>query len=81
MFFTYVLLSPSHNRIYVGQTDNLDARLSRHNAGLVRSTKVYKPWELLHVEEFPTRAEAMKRERELKSHQGRDWIRNELLNR
>ena len=31
-------------------------------------------------EHFQTRAEAMKREKELKSHKGRDFIRKELLN-
>jgi len=80
LFFTYVLYSPSHDRIYVGQTDNMDARISRHNAGLIKSTKAYKPWELLHVEEFSSRAEAMNREKELKSHKGRDWIRDSMLN-
>ncbi|MFB0516741.1 MAG: GIY-YIG nuclease family protein [Candidatus Neomarinimicrobiota bacterium] len=79
MFLTYVLHSPSHDRSYIGQTDNLDTRLSRHNAGLVRSTKAFRPWELLHIEKYSSRAEAMRRERELKSHKGRDWIRTELL--
>ena len=80
-FFTYVLYSSSHDRLYVGQTDNLELRLQRHNLGLVRSTKAYRPWELIHSEEHETRAEAVSRERELKSHKGRDYIRRNLLPR
>jgi len=81
MYWVYVLCSPSHRRVYVGHTDNLEMRLTRHNLGLVRSTARYGPWRVLHVEEFATRAEAVKRERTLKSGQGREWIRSTLLSR
>ncbi len=79
MYFTYVLYSPQYDRIYIGHTDNMEKRLERHNLGLVTSTKAYRPWELIHTERFSTRQEAMKREKELKSHQGRNFIRNQLL--
>ena len=75
MYYTYVLYSEKYNEIYVGQTNNVKSRLTKHNAGLVRSTKRYIPWSLIHIEEFITRAEAMKREKSLKSHQGRKFIR------
>ena len=80
MYFTYVLYSPGYDRIYIGQTDNPEKRLERHNLGLVKSTKAYRPWKLIHYESFPSRSEAVKREKELKSHQGRNFIRNQLLN-
>ena len=79
MYYTYVLYSKKFDRIYIGYTDNIYFRLKRHNEGLVKSTKAYRPWKLLYHEEFPTRTEAMKREKELKSHKGRDFLRN-LLN-
>ena len=71
-FSVYLLYSPSHDRTYVGQTKELKARLLMHNSGLVRSTKACRPWELVHVEEFETRGEAMAREKWLKSSRGRD---------
>jgi len=37
-------------------------------------------WELIHYEEFATRAEAMKREKELKLHNRRKYVRKVLLN-
>ena len=79
--FTYVLYSVKFEEIYIGQTNNLAIRLAKHNAGLVRSTKAFVPWILLYFEELTTRGEAIRREKELKSHQGRLFIRNLILNR
>ncbi len=81
MYFTYVLYSEAFDGIYIGQTSNLLKRLDEHNSGLTKSTKHYIPWELIHNEEFATRKEAMRREKELKSHQGREFIRSEILKR
>ncbi|WP_430438940.1 hypothetical protein [Marinifilum caeruleilacunae] len=35
----------------------------------------YRPWEILYTESFHTKQESMKREKQLKSHQGRSFIR------
>ena len=75
MYFTYVLYSPQHDRVYVGQTGDLKQRIAKHNDGFVRSTIAYRPWRLIHYEVFTARADAMKREKELKTHKGRDYIR------
>ena len=80
MYFTYVLHSEDHNRIYIGQTDNLEARINRHNSGFVKSTKSDLPWKVIYFEKFEKRTEALKREKELKSHRGRDFIRQIILN-
>jgi len=78
MYIVYVLYSPLYNQVYTGQTQNIMTRLIRHNAGKVISTKRYRPWNLMYTEEFVTRAEAMKREKFLKSGAGREYLR--LLN-
>ncbi|MEE9166104.1 MAG: GIY-YIG nuclease family protein [Candidatus Neomarinimicrobiota bacterium] len=80
MYFTYVLYSRSFDRLYIGQTDDLRYRVEKHNREEVTATKAYVPWELIYYEEFSSRSEAMRREGELKSHQGRDFIRRNLLN-
>jgi putative endonuclease len=59
VYYAYVLYSPKFDKIYIGQTDNLDKRFERHNLGLVRSTKAYLPCNLIHIETFKTRNEAM----------------------
>ncbi len=80
MYLTYVLYSQKYDKIYVGQTNNLLLRLKEHNEGLSKYTSRYIPWELLYCEQLETRSEAMRREKELKSHKGRDFIKNILLN-
>jgi len=67
MFYVYILYSISADRYYVGQTNDIDKRIIRHNSGYVRSTKAYKPWKLMYSEAYPTRSEAMKIENEIKS--------------
>ena len=80
MYYVYVLYSPKFNKICIAQTDNLGKRLERHNQGLVRYIKSFIPWQLHLQEIYRTRGEAMRRERELKSHKGRDYINHPWLN-
>ena len=81
MYYGYVIYSFNFDRIYIGQTDNLNLRVTKHNLCLVKSTKRYVPGKLIHYEIYLTRGEAMKREKYLKSHTGRDFIRNNFINR
>ncbi len=74
-YWVYILYSPQFKKSYIGQTNNLDARIERHNAGQVTSTKRYKPWVIIHTEKFSTRSEAMKKETFLKSGMGREFIK------
>ena len=66
-FYVYILLSVKFNKFYIGQSNNTEKRLSRHNAGKVTSTKSYLPWELQLTIEKNTRAEAMALEKKLKN--------------
>lgn len=70
MFKIYILKSERTNKHYIGQTDNLNGRLKKHNSGKVKSTKFGIPWTVIHFEECPTRDEAMKREKEIKNFKG-----------
>ena len=78
-YYTYVLHSPKYDKIYIGYTNNLQRRLYFHNKGIQGWTAKFIPWELVYYEEFNTKAEAMKREKELKSYRGRKYIREEIL--
>jgi putative endonuclease len=78
-YFVYILFSPKFHRTYVGQTGNLENRLSCHNNGRVRSTKHYRPWSLLYHEGYKNRAEAMRREKWYKSSSGRKFIAELIL--
>ncbi|VBB46406.1 Excinuclease ABC C subunit domain protein [uncultured Paludibacter sp.] len=74
-YFVYLLYSESYNRFYKGMTANIEKRLKEQNRGQTFSTKPYKPWKLIYFEEFSNREEARKREKFLKSGQGRDFIK------
>ena len=64
----YILRSLQDGSLYVGHTNDLQRRIEQHNNPNGKSyTAKRGPWELAYVEEQPTRAEAMARERFLKS--------------
>ena len=74
-YSVYILLSLVNADIYIGSTSDYHIRIALHNAGRVKSTKAYRPWRLLEVQEFNSRAEAVRQERFLKQHQQKEFIR------
>jgi putative endonuclease len=75
MYFVYVLRSISREYLYVGLTNNLLRRIRQHQAGYERTTRAYRPFELIYSEQFLTRLEARNREKYLKSGSGKEWLR------
>lgn len=69
-FFVYILKSVKDDKFYIGQTNNLTDRFLRHNNGCVTATKNRRPLVLAYSENYNTRAEAMRREKYLKSLKG-----------
>lgn len=74
MFFVYVIQSLNHLTRYVGSAENTEKRIEEHNQGKCRYTKGRRPWKLIYQEKYSTRSEAMKREKFLKSGQGRKFL-------
>ena len=66
-YFVYILYSPQFDRFYIGQTQNVIKRIYKHNSGAVKSTKAYRPWEVVYTETFDVRDLAVQREMQLKS--------------
>jgi len=87
MFYTYVIQHNITGRIYIGHTNNVEKRVSQHNDASFKKksyTKLNKgkgKWVLVYSESFQTRKEAMKREKELKSSRGRNFIKTKILGR
>ncbi|MBM3941907.1 MAG: GIY-YIG nuclease family protein [SAR202 cluster bacterium] len=78
MFFAYVLQSQRNGRYYIGSTENVAQRLARHNQGLVKSTRSWRPWAVVHVEEFGNLAEARRREYQIKAWKHPGYMRQAL---
>ena len=77
MFNVYVLYSEKYNKIYVGMTSNLEERFKSHNElGKKGWTIKFRPWVIIYTEEYDEKPVALKREKQLKSAQGRLFIRS-----
>lgn len=69
-YFVYILKSLKDGKHYVGITKDLNRRLEYHNSGKVKSTKYRIPFKLIYSEIHPSRLNARKREKYLKSYKG-----------
>ena len=78
MYYVYALTTKDKDRIYVGMTTNLEARIKEHNSGKMKSTKGYRPWFLFYFEEKHTSLAARIREKKLKSGAGKEFLRKIL---
>ncbi|MCA9327748.1 GIY-YIG nuclease family protein [Candidatus Saccharibacteria bacterium] len=77
MYQIYVLYNSNADRIYIGQTNDLEARLKSHNEKLGNhfTAKFQGDWKLIYTESALTRAEALRREKQLKTSRGRAFLK------
>ena len=80
MFYVYVLRSQMDSGFYIGYTNDLRARLRQHKAGKCCATAHRNPWKLIYCEAYLNQADAMGRERFLKSGAGRGFLKAQLRN-
>jgi len=77
-FYVYVLLSLKDNEMYTGYTADLRARMRYHEDGLVPSTKNRRPFQLVYFEGCLNQQDATRREKYLKSGNGKIYLRSRL---
>lgn len=77
MYKVYGIYNKKHNKIYVGQTINLEKRLFEHNNHILKgyTSRYDGDWSLIYEESCIDRQHALKRESELKSYKGRQFIK------
>jgi putative endonuclease len=80
MVHLYILKSIKYGYYYVGHTTNLKDRFNRHNRSESISTKHRGPWQLVYVERFKNRSNAMRREQQIKREKSKKYIER-LINR
>ena len=80
MNYVYILKSLRNNDIYVGFTEDLRVSVKYHNSGLVRATKPNMPWKLVYYEAYLEKADATKRERQLKMHKAKADLKIQIKN-
>ena len=75
MNVTYILRC-SDNTLYTGWTNDMEKRLEAHNQGLgAKYTRGRTPVELVYLEQFATKQEAMKREAAIKKLPKKDKLK------
>jgi putative endonuclease len=73
-FYVYILLMKD-SRLYVGHSNNPPRRHSEHESGKgCRTTGIFGAGDMIYVEEYPDRASAARRERQIKG-----WTRAKKL--
>ena len=75
MYTVYAIKSEVDGRIYVGFTSNLERRIKEHNSGKTKSTKGFRPWNLIYFEKVEGRKEARLREKYYKSGIGKEFLK------
>ncbi len=65
-FFVYILRSEIDGTFYKGFTTDYAHRLIQHNNGESEFTSHKMPWQLVYVQEFETKKEALIAEKKLK---------------
>jgi predicted GIY-YIG superfamily endonuclease len=78
MSFSVYAIKSCDERIYVGQSQDVELRLQAHNKGLVASTKADRPWTLFKATDFDTREQARFFEWQLKKSRGKrlKWLQS-----
>ncbi len=77
--YVYILQSEQDaEHFYTGITDDLEARLSKHNSGEVVHTAKYRPWHIKTYVAFTDDTRAFAFEKYLKSGSGRAFAKKRL---
>jgi len=77
-YYVYILESLKDGNHYTGYTENLRARFERHEKGEVDSTKNRRPLKLIYFEGCLNQEDALRREKYLKTHYGKMFLKKRL---
>ena len=77
-YYVYVLKSGKDKKFYTGYTNNLKLRFEQHRKGQVESTKDRRPLKLIYYEACLNQQDATHREKYLKTHHGKTFLRKRL---
>ena len=80
MYYVYLIYSERNDMYYLGQTNNLEDRIKRHNQNRCRFTKNRGLWNLIGYKMCKSRSEAVLLERRLKGMKDVDLLRNYFIN-
>ena len=77
-YFVYVLQSEKDNKFYTGYSKDVELRFEQHQKGKVESTRDRRPLKLIYFEACLNQQDATQREKYLKTHYGKMFLKNRL---
>lgn len=78
MYIVYAIYNAQHKKIYVGQTKDIENRITLHSSGIFKNSYTARfsgEWVLIYKEQTTDRKAALRREKELKSYRGREFVK------
>ncbi|MBZ9728576.1 GIY-YIG nuclease family protein [Salegentibacter sp. JZCK2] len=73
-FYVYILFSEMLDKYYIGSTKDIATRLEKHRQSKKGFTAKARDWIVVYSENFESRQEAIKRERQIKKWKSRKMI-------
>jgi putative endonuclease len=82
MHILYIIYSKSQNKYYVGETNNIEERIVKHNTHYYNNsfTKIAEDWELKFTFEFENKEDAIYLEKFIKKMKSRVFIEKIINN-
>jgi putative endonuclease len=77
MYYVYIL-KLKNQQVYTGYTNNLVRRVKEHKIGNVSFTKKRLPIKLVHYEGYLMKGDAKRREKYLKTTEGKRFLKQQL---
>ena len=76
MFFVYIIYSSIKEKFYIGQTNDIEDRLRRHNSGQSLATKNGIPWKMIYSIQLNSRSEAVILETKIKKRGAKRYLQD-----
>ncbi len=77
MYYVYIL-KLNNNQLYTGYTSDLKRRIAEHKSGNSPFTSQRLPVELIHYEAYKLQSDAKRREKYLKTTEGKVTLRKQI---
>jgi putative endonuclease len=81
MYVVYVLYNSDHQKIYIGQTKDIENRIKLHQKGIFTTSYTSRfsgDWVVIYTEQTSDRQAALMREKQLKSYRGREFVKTHI---
>ncbi|OGM91318.1 hypothetical protein A2755_02915 [Candidatus Wolfebacteria bacterium RIFCSPHIGHO2_01_FULL_48_22] len=78
MFKVYCIYNSYHKKLYVGQTKDINERKELHNSHIFKNSYTARfdgEWKIIYSETVESREAALRREKQLKSFRGREFLK------